>query len=448
MKFRAFHWARYGSSSQQYLTISEDTEHLVQSHSIVELNQLEQGKPSQGKPSAQGKQSRVNRRNDGQAISGKPARPPRPANPPNLGITHGSGGGRPNQSARPPRPDPPTSIVGRRPVDGPPKQRPPRPDPPASVGGRRPTDGPPKQLGDVLRPPRPDPPASVVNRVPIDGLPKQRPPRPDPPASAGGRGPTDGPPKQLGDVLRPPRPDRPFSVGGRGATDNPAKQLEQIVRPPRPAPPSMTGKETQKLTDTRRKQPGGLFRPQRPDPPLGIGSRRVNEDDPKTSCGNQVMVTKKTENFPNRQPGSPVKDSAIIKLPKRRSSLQRNTSPEKSEVTSPVSQNPDVKSPGNPLEAERNRVAALRQRLLEMPSLQQKQNRKISIPVSKSEGNVAKKTRSFEDKLCGGLAPTLFPLFNKPRKNQQPAQGKPTLRRSYSASSIYDSVNFEVFFNS
>ena len=128
----------------------------------------------------------------------------------------------------------------------------------------------------------------------------------------------------------------------------------------------------------------------------------MNEDVPKTTGGNQVMVTKKTENLPNGQPRSPVRDPAIIKLPKRRSSLQKNASPQKSEVTSPASQNPDVKFPGNPLDAERNRVAALRQRLLEMQSIQQKQNRKISIPVSKSEGNVAKKTRSLEDKVIIG----------------------------------------------
>jgi hypothetical protein len=94
-----------------------------------------------------------------------------------------------------------------------------------------------------------------------------------------------------------------------------------------------------------------------------------------------------------------MKEPAIIKLPKRRSSLQKNTSSQNSEVTSPASQTSQGKSPGVPLDAERNRVAALRQRLLEMQNLQMKQRRKISIPVSKSEGNVAKKTRSLEDKV-------------------------------------------------
>ena len=398
-----------GNSSRQYTTICAEAEHLVQSDATTR-----------------------------QAKSGKHGKPPRPPNPPNMGAARGPDDGRTKQLggvSRPPRPDPPANVGGRGPIgdgpkqlggvsrpprpdlpanvggrgptDGGPKQlggvsRPPRPDPPANVGGQGRTDGGPKQLGGVSRPPRPDPPANVGGRGQTDGGPKQlggvsRPPRPDPPANVGGRGQTDGGPKQLGGVSRPPRPDPPANVGGRVPTDGPSKQLGNILRPPRPPPPSSkvggaskAGEATQsnipaggKLSDARRKQLGDTFRPQRPDPPFGVGNRRVNEDSPKIIFG---QVTKITENSPKKQPGSPVMDPANIKLPKRRSSH---------------------KSPGTPLDTEGSRVAALRQRLLDMQNMQGKESRRVSILISKSEGNVAKKTRSLEDKvmiispLCG-----------------------------------------------
>jgi hypothetical protein len=143
-----------------------------------------------------------------------------------------------------------------------------------------------------------------------------------------------------------------------------------------------------KLSDARRKQLGDTFRPQRPDPPFGVGNRRVNEDSPKIIFG---QVTKITENSPKKQPGSPVMDPANIKLPKRRSS-------HKPEVSS-TSQEPQMKSPGTPLDTEGSRVAALRQRLLDMQNMQGKESKRVSILISKSEGNVAKKTRSLEDKV-------------------------------------------------
>ena len=143
-----------------------------------------------------------------------------------------------------------------------------------------------------------------------------------------------------------------------------------------------------KLSDARRKQLGDTFRPQRPDPPFGVGNRRVNEDSPKIIFG---QVTKITENSPKKQPGSPVMDPANIKLPKRRSS-------HKPEVSS-TSQELQMKSPGTPLDTEGSRVAALRQRLLDMQNMQGKESKRVSILISKSEGNVAKKTRSLEDKV-------------------------------------------------
>jgi hypothetical protein len=157
--------------------------------------------------------------------------------------------------------------------------------------------------------------------------------------------------------------------------------------------------ETLNVSDARRKQLGDIFRPQRPDPPFGVGNRRVNEDSPKTTDGNEVQVMKNADNSPKKQPVSPVKDSATIKLPKRRSSIQKPASPQKPEVISPSSQKTQVKSSAFPLDAENNRVATLRQRLLEMQTTQKRGSRKISIPISKSEGNVAKKTRSLEDKV-------------------------------------------------
>ena len=132
---------------------------------------------------------------------------------------------------------------------------------------------------------------------------------------------------------------------------------------------------------------------------MSVGNRRVTEDSPK-SIGGQVAKNLKTaDNRTTKQWGSNVKDPQTIKLPKRRSSLQKNTAAQKPEVVSPPFKKPRVKPPATPPDTEGNRIAALKQRLLAVHSTQQRLSRKISIPVSRSEGNVAKKTRGLEDKV-------------------------------------------------
>ena len=132
-----FHSVRKSdSSSNNYDTICDETEHLVQSDSTTELGQSKQRKASQSQSSPRTKLNLINRHKDTQANSGQTGKPPRPPAPPNTGNA-------------------------RDPNDDRPKQRPERPNPPVKAGGQGPTDGPPKQIGDILRPPRPAPPTKV-----------------------------------------------------------------------------------------------------------------------------------------------------------------------------------------------------------------------------------------------------------------------------------------------
>ena len=134
-----------------------------------------------------------------------------------------------------------------------------------------------------------------------------------------------------------------------------------------------------------------------------VGNRKVTEDSPKNAGGHVAKDPKTTDGSTKKESGSTVKDPQAIKLPKRRPSVEKNISAEKPDVKPPRVKRPRMKSPAVPEGIDGNRIEALKQRLLAMQSAQQQKSRKISIPLSKSEGNVAKKTRSFEDKVKLGF---------------------------------------------